>query len=92
MTDPTRVLIIDDHPLFRRGLSQLLELARSFALVGEAASGQEGIELARRLDPDLIGRFYSGRTTARDKIRILSGKPPVPVRKALRAIRAKKKK
>ena len=54
MTDPTRVLIIDDHPLFRRGLSQLLELARSFALVGEAASGQEGIELAKNLEPDLI--------------------------------------
>ena len=50
------------------------------------------LERFYRLDPDLIGRFYSGRTTARDKIRILSGKPPVPVRKALRAIRAKKKK
>lgn len=54
MNEKTRVLIIDDHPLFRRGVSQLLGLADSFAVVGEAASGQEGIELARRLDPDLI--------------------------------------
>ena len=54
MSEKTRVLIIDDHPLFRRGVSQLLGLADNFEVVGEAASGQEGIELARRLDPDLI--------------------------------------
>jgi two-component system nitrate/nitrite response regulator NarL len=56
MSDTTRVLIIDDHPLFRRGVIQLLALAPApgFTVVGEAASGQEGIELARRLDPDLI--------------------------------------
>lgn len=54
MPDKTRVLIIDDHPLFRRGVSQLLGLAAGFEIVGEAASGQEGIELARQLDPDLI--------------------------------------
>lgn len=54
MTDKTRVLIIDDHPLFRRGVSQLLELNQGFELVGEAASGQEGIDLAKQLDPDLI--------------------------------------
>ena len=53
MTDKTRVLIIDDHPLFRRGVSQLLELNQGFELVGEAASGQEGIDLAKQLDPDL---------------------------------------
>ena len=54
MNDKTRVLIIDDHPLFRRGVSQLLELNQGFELVGEAASGQEGIDLAKQLDPDLI--------------------------------------
>ena len=54
MPDSTRVLIIDDHPLFRKGLSQLLALSGSFGVVGEAASGQEGIELAKNLDPDLI--------------------------------------
>ena len=54
MPTTTRVLIIDDHPLFRRGVSQLLGLAVGFTIVGEAASGQEGIELAKRIDPDLI--------------------------------------
>lgn len=54
MPDKTRVLIIDDHPLFRRGVSQLLALARTFEVIGEAAGGPEGIELAKRLDPDLI--------------------------------------
>lgn len=54
MSDTIRVLIIDDHPLFRRGVRQLLELEDGYEVVGEAASGQEGIDLARALDPDLI--------------------------------------
>lgn len=54
MPDLTRVLIIDDHPLFRRGVCQLLELEPGYTVVGEAAGGQEGIALARELDPDLI--------------------------------------
>ena len=54
MSEQTRVLIIDDHPLFRRGVSQLLALADGFAIAGEAASGREGIELAKQLTPDLI--------------------------------------
>lgn len=54
MPDSTRVLVIDDHPLFRRGVCQLLALAPGFEVVAEAASGQEGIELAKTLDPDLI--------------------------------------
>lgn len=54
MSDPIRVLMIDDHPLFRRGVRQLLELESRYAVVGEAASGREGIEQARLLDPDLV--------------------------------------
>jgi two-component system, NarL family, nitrate/nitrite response regulator NarL len=54
MPDTTRVLVIDDHPLFRRGVCQLLELEPGFSVVGEAASGQEGIAQAKLLDPDLI--------------------------------------
>ncbi len=48
------VLIIDDHPLFRKGVAQLLSMEDSFRFVGEAASGQEGIELAKEKEPDLI--------------------------------------
>lgn len=52
--DTIRVLIIDDHPLFCRGVRQLLALEARFDVVGEAASGHKGIELAKLLDPDLI--------------------------------------
>ncbi len=44
------------------------------------------------LKPGLIERFYSGKTTGGDKARILSGKPPVPVGKAIRALRPRTKK
>lgn len=54
MKDTHRVLIIDDHPLFRRGLVQLLQMVSGFVLVGEAADGAEGLALARTLRPDLI--------------------------------------
>lgn len=53
-SDLTRVLVIDDHPLFRRGVCQLLALTDALVVVGEAASGRHGIELAKQLDPDLI--------------------------------------
>ena len=48
------VIIIDDHPLFRKGVSQLIALNDQLHLIGEASSGEEGLELARALEPDLI--------------------------------------
>jgi two-component system nitrate/nitrite response regulator NarL len=48
------VLIIDDHPLFRKGVAQLLAMAPEFEIIGEAASGREGIEMALARRPDLI--------------------------------------
>ncbi|MBX3680844.1 MAG: two-component system response regulator NarL [Rhodocyclaceae bacterium] len=48
------VLLVDDHPLFRRGLSQLIQTIASFELIGEASGGAEGIELQQRLQPDLM--------------------------------------
>lgn len=50
----TTVITIDDHPLFRKGVSQLLEMDSEFNLIGEAASGIEGIDLAKELNPDII--------------------------------------
>jgi two-component system nitrate/nitrite response regulator NarL len=49
-----RVLIIDDHPLFRKGARLLLEPETGFQVVGEASSGAEGIRLADELETDLI--------------------------------------
>jgi two-component system nitrate/nitrite response regulator NarL len=54
MSEPTTILIIDDHPMLRRGVAQLLELDEELKLVGEASSGDEGIKQALALDPDLI--------------------------------------
>jgi len=51
---PQRLLIIDDHPLFRKGVSQLVSPEPEFDVVGEASSGAEGLDLARRLTPDMI--------------------------------------
>ena len=52
--DPQSILIVDDHPLFRKGVIQLIQAAPEFRFVGEAASGHEGIALARSLHPDMI--------------------------------------
>ncbi len=49
------------------------------------------LERFYRLKPGLIERFYAGQTTGGDKARILSGKSPVPLGKAFKAIRARKK-
>lgn len=54
MSERQRVLIVDDHPLFRKGLTQLLQTIAAFELVGEAAGGVEGLALATRLAPDLV--------------------------------------
>ena len=51
---PYSVIVIDDHPLLRRGAVQLFELDNSFELIGDAAGGEEGIELILRLNPDLV--------------------------------------
>jgi two-component system nitrate/nitrite response regulator NarL len=48
------VLIIDDHPLFRKGLMQLMQTAEEFIIVGEASGGKEGIALAHATHPDMI--------------------------------------
>ena len=51
---PFQVLVVDDHPLMRRGIRQLLELDPTFEVVAEAGDGATAIDLANRLDLDLI--------------------------------------
>lgn len=48
------ILIIDDHPLFRKGLIQLIQTATEFKIVGEASGGKDGITQALALQPDMI--------------------------------------
>ena len=48
------VLVVDDHPVLRAGLAQLLEQAEGIALTGVAADGAEGVELAMAREPDVV--------------------------------------
>jgi len=49
-----RVLLVDDHALFRQGVASLLADERDFEVVGEAVDGQQALEMARELMPDVI--------------------------------------
>ncbi|MGC5326003.1 response regulator transcription factor [Brevibacillus sp. SYSU BS000544] len=49
-----RVLIADDHPLFRGGVRNLLQTTEDLQLVGEASTGEEALALASTLQPDII--------------------------------------
>lgn len=51
---PTRILLIDDHALFRKGVAQLVGMDPELQIVGEAGSGREGLVLAQTLHPDVI--------------------------------------
>ena len=52
--DSLRILIADDHPLFRKGMRTLLTATADTEVIGEATTGQEVIELAATLQPDVI--------------------------------------
>jgi DNA-binding NarL/FixJ family response regulator len=49
-----RVLLADDHALFRRGVASLLAAENGFEVVGEAVDGRQALEMARELMPDVI--------------------------------------
>ena len=54
MPEPIRVLVVDDHGVVRQGLRALLELQDGIEVVGDAADGDEGVEAATRLRPDVV--------------------------------------
>jgi len=49
-----RILIADDHPIFRDGLRRLLEAEEGLEVLGEASDGAEAVKLARQLKPDIL--------------------------------------
>ncbi|MEI9853007.1 MAG: lycopene cyclase family protein [Sphingomonas sp.] len=62
------------------------------AMLFKAASPHERyrvLERFYRLDPGLIARFYAGQSTMLDRARLLAGKPPVPIARAVAAVRGK---
>ncbi len=48
------IIVIDDHPLFRKGVADLIAMESSLQLVGEAPDGKRGVELALNTHPDLV--------------------------------------
>ena len=54
MSQPLKIVLIDDHTLFRSGLKALLQRQSDFAVVGEAADGLEGVKLIELVAPDVV--------------------------------------
>ncbi len=54
MNGPIRILVVDDHTLFRRGLTALLQSQEQFKVVGEAADAGEALRRAAELQPDVV--------------------------------------
>lgn len=54
MPEPIRLLLVDDHPLFRKGMRVLLDSVAGFELAGEAASGPEAVTRCLDLLPDVV--------------------------------------
>jgi DNA-binding NarL/FixJ family response regulator len=54
MADTLRVLLVDDHAMFRAGIKALLEADGRVTVVGEASTGDEGVDRVRALKPDVV--------------------------------------
>jgi DNA-binding NarL/FixJ family response regulator len=52
--NPIRIVIADDHPIFRDGLRRLLEAEGGLKVIGEASDGGEAVKLARQVKPDIL--------------------------------------
>lgn len=94
-----RAVVVDDHPLFRRGLRDAMERGGGFSVVGEAGSGREALVLIRSLQPDLVlldmrlgdmdaadalSRLHADRAETRVAV-VTASRDPVDMQSALRA-------
>ncbi|MEU9795350.1 response regulator transcription factor [Streptomyces sparsogenes] len=76
-----RVLLVDDHPLFREGLAAAVNLDDAFTVVGQAASAEEAVAEAERTEPDLVVMDLGlpGRSGTEATRRILCAHPEARV-------------
>ena len=81
-SEPVRILLADDHPIFREGLRSLLEMEPRFIVVGELSDGDEVLDAAAQLRPDILLldlnmprvhglRVLKDLTTSRNPVRII---------------------
>jgi len=54
MSDGTKILLVDDHAMFRAGIKALLEAEGRMEVIGEASSGDEAVDKVRQLKPDVV--------------------------------------
>jgi DNA-binding NarL/FixJ family response regulator len=54
MDDMTRIILVDDHPMMRRGMRQLIEMQEGLQVLAEASSGEEALALVATHEPDMI--------------------------------------
>jgi len=92
-SQPVRIVIADDHPIFRDGLRRLLESEQDLKVIGEACDGVEAVKLARELKPEiLLLDLAMPRRHGLEALRELSTAPTSsPVRVILLTAAAEKK-
>jgi two-component system nitrate/nitrite response regulator NarL len=75
-----RVVVVDDHPMFRAGLIQAVTMDPDISVVGEGSSGAEAVELVASLQPDILLLDARMQDNGVDRIRdVLGAHPPVRV-------------
>jgi two-component system, NarL family, nitrate/nitrite response regulator NarL len=81
MSARVRILLVDDHNLFRSGVKALLQRQADFEVIGEASDGLEGVKRAKQLSPDLILLdLHMPGLSGLEAVKILSEElPQVPV-------------